>query len=248
MEQRAAWWCLSHSARPASPSVCVLLLDSAVSFLLFWSTSQCINTLALDCLLLKTPPKYSNSLQSWLLTSGKPQLCVITFTSMTVRVKLSGKMPLPLYCMKFSFFWSPALLKGCITNIIKPPRTSALTTANHISPAVSMVTVALDCYCSNSTTGNSLQPWSLGGKKHIWARPVQKGCWEKWPEKCQNDGSSVVLRRKIEQLMWRIYLRTQNIHLHSVAKKKYMMYYAKPKDPSCTQWTPWTRPSLGSQK
>lgn len=29
-------------------------------------------------------------------------------------------------------------------------------------PAVSMVTVALDCYSSNSTHGNSLQPWSLG--------------------------------------------------------------------------------------
>lgn len=37
-----------------------------------------------------------------------------------------------------------------------------------------MVTVALDCYCSNSTTGNSLQPWSLGGKTHIWTGVVQK--------------------------------------------------------------------------
>lgn len=52
----------------------------------------------------------------------------------------------------------------CISNTIKPARTSAVTTANQISPTVSMVTVALDCYCSNSTTGNSLQPWSLGGK------------------------------------------------------------------------------------
>ncbi|KAI9526816.1 hypothetical protein NQZ68_035566 [Dissostichus eleginoides] len=62
---------------------------------------------------------------------------------------------------------TPSTTEGCITNIIKPTRTSVSTTANHISPAVSMVTVALDCYCSNSTTGNSLQPWSLGGKTHI---------------------------------------------------------------------------------
>ena len=34
--------------------------------------------------------------------------------------------------------------------------------------SVSMVTVALDCYCSNSTTGNSLQPWSLRGRPNKW--------------------------------------------------------------------------------
>lgn len=32
--------------------------------------------------------------------------------------------------------------------------------------AVTMATVALDCYCSNSTIGNSLQPWSLGGRNY----------------------------------------------------------------------------------
>ncbi|KAF0030006.1 hypothetical protein F2P81_016737 [Scophthalmus maximus] len=45
--------------------------------------------------------------------------------------------------------------EGCTTSIIKPRRTSAVTTANRTPPAVSMVTVALDCYCSNSTTGSS---------------------------------------------------------------------------------------------
>lgn len=81
-----------------------------------------------------------------------------------------------LYEVSFS---EASTSESCISNIIKPLRTSVLTTANHIPPAVSMVTVALDCYCSNSTTGNSLQPWSLGGKTHIRARVVQKSKeWE----------------------------------------------------------------------
>lgn len=71
--------------------------------------------------------------------------------------------------------------EGCIAGIIKPQRTSPLAAANRAPPAVSMVTVALDCYYSNSTTGNSLQPWSLGGKTLTWCkwRTVWKGMFEK---------------------------------------------------------------------
>ena len=55
--------------------------------------------------------------------------------------------------------------KGYILDIITPASASSQSQpgANRISAAVSMVTVALDCYCSNRSTGNSLQPWSLGG-------------------------------------------------------------------------------------
>lgn len=70
------------------------------SMLLLCFISQCINTLALDRLLLRTPPK-SNSLQSWLLTSGKPLLCVLKCTFVTEGVKTSGK--LLLYCVTFPF-------------------------------------------------------------------------------------------------------------------------------------------------
>lgn len=70
-----------------------------------------------------------------------------------------------------------SVTEGCFSNTIKRPPTSVPTTANHISAAVSMVTVALDCYCSNCTSGNSLQPWSLGGK------PDNR----RWPEKILNN-------------------------------------------------------------
>ena len=162
------------------------------------SAGQCINTLALDCLLLKllqsTVTVYSHGY--WRLANLCFLSAVIKCTCVTVRVKLSGKMLLLSYCMKF-FLSEPSTTEVCITNIIKPARTSAVTAANHISPTVSMVTVALDCYCSNSTTGNSLQPWSLGGKAHVWARVVQKELMRKtregkWAEKCSNNCSSVV--------------------------------------------------------
>lgn len=50
---------------------------------------------------------------------------------------------------------------------IRPPHPQFPRRTPVSSPtAVAMATVALDCYCSNSTSGNSLQPWSLGGRHY----------------------------------------------------------------------------------
>lgn len=84
-----------------------------------------------------------------------------------------ARMLLCLWEVFFFFFFSPGALH--FWSLHHP--TSRLYSWRQRLPqpilfpsTVSMVTVALDCYCSNSTTGNSLQPWSLGGKRHIWTK------------------------------------------------------------------------------
>lgn len=123
---------------------------------------QCIITLALDCLLLKveesTVTVYSHGY--WCLTIFFQQIIEILVILHTECLSMSLK--------NHTFLSTPDLHMQRVSYLItQSEHVSAVSTANTISShfPVSMVTVALDCYCSNSISGNSLQPWSLGGRR-----------------------------------------------------------------------------------